>query len=290
MIWGGNIEVAMKLIKRGFSFRINVYILVIMIAFAFIENIIIPNAPKFICAVVVILCAIVSLVPALYRTTKALLSLSLTGIRGILSLIFKRSLANNLRRDELLNDIQNLCDKMEIKKKVKLKIVPNFINAMAMGHVIIFGKPLLEKLDQNEIKAIIAHELAHIKLGHVKRKEPKQQTSILIILFAMIIFLPALLYISTHIKPTSFTLGTLLIGIMSISFRFVSWPKEYEADIIANQYVTKDAMKSVWLTLAKMKEMDINWAYYSHPSISNRIKNLDWPQNVRNKKWYWSLD
>ena len=128
----------MKLIKRGFSFRANVYILIIMIAFAFIENVVIPNTPKFICAVIVILCAIVSIVPALYRTINTLLSLALTGIRGILSLIFKRNLATNLGRDELLNEIQNLCDKMEIKKKVKLKIVPNFINAMAMGHVINF--------------------------------------------------------------------------------------------------------------------------------------------------------
>jgi Zn-dependent protease with chaperone function len=106
----------------------------------------------------------------------------------------------------------------------------------------------------------------------------------------MIVFLPALLYISTHIKPTSSTISTLFIGIIAISIRFVSWPKEYEADTIATQYVHKEALKSAWLTAAKMKGLDVNWSYYSHPAISNRIKSLDWPQNVRNKKWYLSLD
>jgi len=179
---------------------------------------------------------------------------------------------------------------MDIKRKVKLKIVPNLQNARASGYGIIFGKPLLDILSRDEIRAILAHELAHIKLAHVKRKSVKTQIFILTALFAMIVVLLALLYVSTSREPTSFTISTLFIGIITISIRFISWPGEYEADAIASQHVDKSAIQSGLLVISKVREMDINWSYYSHPSISNRIANLDWPQNVRHKKWYLSLD
>ena len=72
----------------------------------------------------------------------------------ILYSIFKRKF-DDLRYDEILHEIQDLCSLMEIKQKIKLRLVPNLLNAAAAGNVITFGKPLLEKLDPEEIKAII---------------------------------------------------------------------------------------------------------------------------------------
>lgn len=277
----------LNLILRGFSFRLNFYILLLMMIFAVIFNLIPQSTFKQICVVIVLLSAFVSMGPALLRTTQILMiRVSAIPIRmwELLYSIFKRKF-DDLRYDEILHEIQDLCSLMEIKQKIKLRLVPNLQNAAAAGNVITFGKPLLEKLDPEEIKAIIVHELGHIKRDHLAK------LSLYVFCFITVsIILVILFHNFTQIKLTNFTIVFFLIGIFAISLRVVSWSQEYEADTIAAQYVSKEAIKSAWLKASKMRKTDINWSYYSHPSISNRIANLDWPPNIRNKKWYLSLD
>ena len=281
-------EMNLKLILRGFSFRFNFYILIAMMIFTIAYNFV-PQFPfGYVCIAIVILCAIVSTGPALIRTMQTFIikvSAIPKRICEVLRNLFTHKYDLDPKYNEILNEIQYLCSLMEINQKVKLKLVPNLINAGAAGNIITFGKPLLEKLDQEEIKAIIAHELSHIKRNHLEKF-----VFYILCLITVLLILGALLHHFTPIKLTNFTDVFLLIGIVAVSFRVISWSQEYEADIIAAQYVNKDAMKSVWLTVAKTKKMDINWSYYSHPSISNRMANLDWPPNVRHNKWYLSLD
>lgn len=65
---------------------------------------------------------------------------------------------------------------------------------------------------------------------------------------------------------------------------FISWPLEYEADVMADECVKQGAVVSSLNAIAKLRKMDVTRDFYGHPSINKRIANLDWPQRTRFKK------
>jgi Zn-dependent protease with chaperone function len=76
---------------------------------------------------------------------------------------------------------------------------------------------------------------------------------------------------------------------MGIAMRFISWPDEYRADLIAMQYVNRGAVVSFLTAMAALRKMDVTRDFYRHPSINKRIANLGWSQKTRFKKWYFEL-
>ena len=154
---------------------------------------------------------------------------------------------------------------------------------------IILGDTLLENYSIEEIETVIAHELGHYKKKHIVK-------NILIgtVSSFLTLFLIALLYKNslswfgfTNITQVSalplLALWSMLIGIIQTPLgNILSRKFEYEADEYAI-FETKNpfAFKK---TLEKLTEQNlgdkephpfVEWFFYSHPSIKNRITAVD---------------
>jgi len=154
---------------------------------------------------------------------------------------------------------------------------------------IILGDTLLENYSTEEIETVIAHELGHYKKKHIIK-------NILIgtVSSFLTLFLIALLYKNslswfgfTNITQVSalplLALWSMLIGIIQTPLgNILSRKFEYQADEYAI-FETKNpfAFKK---TLEKLTEQNlgdkephpfVEWFFYSHPSIKNRINAVD---------------
>lgn len=154
---------------------------------------------------------------------------------------------------------------------------------------IILGDTLLENYSQEEVETVIAHELGHYKYKHIIK-------NIFIgTLFSFLtLFLIATLY-ELSLRWFSFTsitqiaalplltLWGMLIGlILSPISNIISRKYEYQADKYAVESTKNpEAFKQ---TLKKINEQNlgdedphpfVEWFFYSHPSIKNRIKAID---------------
>jgi Zn-dependent protease with chaperone function len=165
--------------------------------------------------------------------------------------------------------VDELCQSMDIKKMVTVKLVDGWYGAKAQDEGVLLGKPLLDKLDDNSIKAVLAHELAHIKQSQISKTY---------LIMMAILFVAYYFYLfnvrSIPLWPNLLIFFAWCFLILVIFLRFISWPKEYEADAIAAKYVGKNTMISTLQALATLKGTDMEQDFYSHPSISKRIAKL----------------
>jgi len=154
---------------------------------------------------------------------------------------------------------------------------------------IILGDTLLENYSQEEIETVIAHELGHYKYKHIIKN-----IFIGTIFSFLTFFLIATLY-ELSLEWFSFTsitqiaalplltLWGMLIGlIQSPISNIISRKYEYQADEYA--VVSTKNPEAFKQTLKKLTEQNlgdedphpfVEWFFYSHPSIKNRIKAID---------------
>lgn len=177
-------------------------------------------------------------------------------------------------------EIRDLCQSMGVTKDIKVKIVPTWRNAESKFSTIRIGEPILGKFDKASRDGMLGHELAHIKRNHSAKKIP--------ILIAIIILL-SVIYLFVPLQFTPFTFLVLSFGIVGIASRFMTWPFEYEADVVAAQHLGHEAVESFLRAVADIRQVDIQRDFYFHPSIANRIANLGWSRQTRFKKWYFEL-
>lgn len=185
---------------------------------------------------------------------------------------------------------KRFCQSMGIKEDIKLKVFRNLRNAYARHTTIEVGQPVLDNLDSVSIKGVFAHELAHIKGKHVF----KQGCLLFGVLVGALFAAVPLLGISPSFDPSGSSLFwssvlLILVDFTGIAIRFISWPFEYKADLIADQYVKQKAVASFLEAMAALRKMDVTRDFYLHPSITKRKANLDWSQKTRFKKWYFEL-
>ncbi|MCW8817819.1 MAG: M48 family metallopeptidase [Ignavibacteriaceae bacterium] len=154
---------------------------------------------------------------------------------------------------------------------------------------IILGDTLLENYSTEEIETVIAHELGHFKKKHIIK-------NILIgtISSFLTLFIIALLYQNSlslfGFREITQVAALPLLGLWSMLIGLIQAPLgnvlsrkfEYEADEYAI-FETKNpsAFKK---TLEKLTEQNfgdkephpfVEWFFYSHPSIKNRISAID---------------
>ena len=153
---------------------------------------------------------------------------------------------------------------------------------------ILLGDTLLESYSEDEIETVIAHELGHYKKKHIIK-------NLFIGTFSsfLIFFLMAHLH-SITLKWFGFNgitqiasfpvlaIWASLIGLIQKPLsNFISRKFEYEAD----QYAVVSTKKPEEFvnTLEKLTDQNlgdrephpfVEWFFYSHPSIKNRIKNI----------------
>jgi STE24 endopeptidase len=161
---------------------------------------------------------------------------------------------------------------------------------------IILGDTLLESYSENEIETVIAHEIGHYKHKHITK-------NILIgtISSFVTLFLIAKLYevslnwfgfesISQISALPLLTLWSILIGLVTTPLgNILSRKFEYEADRYAIDATRKPV--SFINTLEKLTEQNlgdkephpiVEWFFYSHPSINNRISAIRQFSNMMN--------
>lgn len=192
--------------------------------------------------------------------------------------------AKILKNEKLRKTLLELADEFEVKIK-DIKITEIFgekvANAMVSGilpkfRYIFLTDYLLENFDENEIKAIVAHELAHVKKKHLILKE-----IIAIGWFVFWILLSFLIknFMKSFLSFTFTFLFAFLFYFLLINGK-ISLKFEREADILAakivgKKYVIKALKKLAKVNVAPRKTGKLFNLITLHPSIEERIKYLE---------------
>ncbi|MBC8301212.1 MAG: M48 family metallopeptidase [Pelagibacterales bacterium] len=154
---------------------------------------------------------------------------------------------------------------------------------------IVFFDTLLEMLNVEEIKSVLAHEIGHYKKKHIIKSLYISMFISLIVLYALYILSSVPSFFSafgiTNITPSIlvivYTLLLPMVAFFSSPFlSSFSRMNEYEADDFAKEYANKNALISSLLKLYKenlsiIKSSPIYSKFYnSHPTVFERINNL----------------
>lgn len=149
---------------------------------------------------------------------------------------------------------------------------------------------LINDLDTDEIVAVLAHEVGHYKKNHIIYN---MITSLLLsglTLYMLSFFINSpILSNALGVSTPSFHIGLVAFGILYIPIseitglciNFMSRKFEYQADNYAKETFHKNALITSLKKLSKNSLSNLTphpayvFAHYSHPTLLNRIKNLE---------------
>lgn len=154
---------------------------------------------------------------------------------------------------------------------------------------VVFYDTLLEKLNDDEIIAVLAHELGHLKLKHI----PKQIIISTVLSFTSFLALYLLSqttwFYSGHYMRIMSNGSLLFIFSYALSvytfwfsplFSIISRKNEFEADAFAAQYASGSDLQDALLKLYKFNSSPVisdSWYaffYFSHPQAQERFRRL----------------
>jgi STE24 endopeptidase len=172
------------------------------------------------------------------------------------------------------DQIKELSRKMGTNLKEIRIIKSSERNAFATPKCITFTDKLLEDLTHNEIMAVAAHELGHLKGRHVLYR----------FMFVLAVIIPAPFIWSRFTSPILFneTITQILFqGMMEVAllaFMIVimipaCWISEIKADETAARFAGKENIRSALLKLAEKK--DATQPSETHPSIKERVEHIE---------------
>ena len=210
-------------------------------------------------------------------------SLLLPWLRYIRSPTLQLSASETLKDDPIrrrgVADIQSWLDRLAAERRF-----PRFhmrvqrgdmVNAFATGgvfrHLIVIGGGILEKMAVPEIKAIVAHEIAHVVRKDVLRLLPYLAVA-MVGNFALHLF-----YIGPLFNEGRFVVGCLLVGgYVGIAFllipQFFLRRAEYRADELAVKLLgDRQPLIGGLRKLAELNNMNPDVVGMSHPSMNQRI-------------------
>ena len=148
---------------------------------------------------------------------------------------------------------------------------------------------LLNKLNDNQIIAVIAHEIGHYKKNHIifNLIFSTIQTGLMLYILSLLIYMP-IFSEALGIQSHSFHIGLITFSILyapiseifSLIFNVFSRKFEYQADNYAKEtYSSKHLIEALKL-LSKDSLSNLTphpkyvWWHYSHPTLAQRIKHL----------------
>ncbi|NON63222.1 M48 family metalloprotease [Acidianus sp. RZ1] len=167
-----------------------------------------------------------------------------------------------MRREnaEIQSLVKEVAEKLRIKTPRVYVSYVNFPNAVAFGNIFFRGMavtyPLTTMLNQEEIKAVIAHELSHLK-----NKDP--ETLIL-----------ALMGIDAIYVTLVYTAFNALGGIIFFVYLFILFPLFYAIHRHVEKRADITAVKNNREFAVPLQTALIKIAYLSNLMPSNLIKNL----------------
>ena len=199
---------------------------------------------------------------------------------------------------ELRQTIYSYCKKQKIRVKNIFQIDGSRRSTKANAYFTGFGKTkrialfdtLIDQMSTKQIVSVLAHEIGHSKLGHIKKSMILSTIETGLMLFILNFFISnPLLFEAFKIETLSVYGGILLFSILYTPFTFflgivsmvLSRAYEYQADRFAARTVGTsidliDALKKLSvsnltnLTPGKMKV----FFQYSHPPVLQRIAAL----------------
>jgi STE24 endopeptidase len=203
-----------------------------------------------------------------------------------------------LSNEELKQEIQNLIDKaglyfngIFIMDASKRSTHGNaYFTGIGKSKRIVFFDSLLNKLSNNEIIAVLAHELGHFKYKHII-KQISISLMLMFITFYLINFefYNAYIYHSLGVINVNAANGILIAMIIlevisffiSPLFSRLSRSNEFQADAFAEEIANKNDLITGLIKLscenAAVLYPDSLYVavYYSHPTLSERIRALE---------------
>ncbi len=187
--------------------------------------------------------------------------------------------------EDLRAELDELCRRAGVKvKDIVLKNSPDVVNAYATGFLpghryIVLTQGLLEKMDRDEIKAVVAHELGHIKLHHLWIN--------LGLAVGWFIFFMAVVQALKRLGIPIFSnpmvnIITLLVALLTWNYifsGFVAVRNEFKADEFAAKLVGADAMARALEKLYQYGNYPKKTAWWFkllsyHPCIEERIRHV----------------
>lgn len=155
---------------------------------------------------------------------------------------------------------------------------------------IVFFDTLVEKLEETEILAVLAHEMGHYKLKHIPKMILASiiQTGVMFYLLSIFLNTSGISY-ALGIEQPSIYASLVVFGFLyspinlfvSILFHAVSRKHEFEADRYAT--MTTGSAISLISSLKKLSKANLSnltphplkvFIYYSHPPLLTRIEQL----------------
>ena len=154
---------------------------------------------------------------------------------------------------------------------------------------IVFFDTLLDILNTGEIKSVLAHEIGHYKEKHILQSTILLSFLSLALLYLFSMFINTILAQEALFTPVTTSYIAIIFMLLSPMILFFIMPllslfsrkNEYEADNFAKRYANSEDLISSLLKLYRgnlslVKSSSIYSAfYYSHPSVFDRISNLE---------------
>ncbi|KAI1486724.1 peptidase family M48-domain-containing protein [Biscogniauxia mediterranea] len=158
-------------------------------------------------------------------------------------------------------------------------------------HIVIYDT-LIEKSSEEEVVAVLAHELGHWSLGHTTRLFGISQVHVFYIftLFSVFVNNASLYTDFGFINEHPIIIGFILFSdalapldtIIKLMMNIISRRFEFQADEFALNlgYKAQLASSLIKLQIQNLSTMDADWMYasyhFSHPILSERLKALNW--------------
>ncbi len=229
--------------------------------------------------------------------------ISLTGLSIILNGFYAQLIVplfnkqSKLEDGELRNEIEKYSTKVGFDLSNIFIIDGSKRSTKANAYFSGFGKQkrvtlfdtLINKLNKNQIVAVIAHEIGHYKKNHIifNLFFSTIQTGIMLYILSLFIYLPVFseaLGINIH----SFHIGLITFSIMytpiseisSLIFNLFSRKFEYEADEFAKKTYDGKYLIEALKILSKDSLSNLTphskyvWWHYSHPTLLQRVIRL----------------
>jgi STE24 endopeptidase len=171
-------------------------------------------------------------------------------------------------------EIANLADKAGVTVE-ELRIV-KANNAYAMGKSLILGIELMDRLDLNEVLAVVAHELGHIKM--------RWRHLLIKIAFLILSWIILMLSCSSFSSPiflnetvTQIILAVVLNimggALLLVVFIPINWLIEFDVDEFAAKLVGREYIKSALLKIVDADEVEE--PSETHPSVAERVNRIN---------------
>jgi STE24 endopeptidase len=154
---------------------------------------------------------------------------------------------------------------------------------------IVLYDTLIDKFDNEEIAAVLAHEIGHYRKKHIVFSMILSvlSTGIMFWLFSQVIGRPEI-YAAMGIEGKPFYIGIILFGLLytpvslmlSLGSNYISRRFEFQADAFASSHHYANNLKEALKKLAADDLSDLTphpayvFVHYSHPPLAERLNRL----------------